>query len=293
MSAAAPDGAGGTAAIIDCAKRAEEVIPRFRSYPKLVSWLVLHAAGLPTVSGMIVTNWNLDVDRTIRTFADRWAARELLVRSDTARETGRSPRGGYVVPLGGIPRDILRLRNDGRVVFLLEPVSPLDDLYSLNFQPDRAWQEWELEIVGPGFDASDLKRGDVTPHERVRLAASGEEVRVLDRVVASAAAQAAGRATRLRKAAALLRCGRDEVEMVLRRRGETMLLDEPVYPRIPEELLALTVRHAMRLRDALVRHALDDQGVTLSMSFVGSSARPVFWDVVWPRNKYPGSVHLP
>jgi hypothetical protein len=243
--------------------------------------------------GVIVTDWDADVADGVRALAARWGACELLVRSDTARETGRSPRGGYVLPLEGIPGDVVRLRDEGRVVFLLEPVSPLDDLYSLNFAPDRTWREWEIEIVGPGFDASDLKRGDVTPHERVLLAVDDEQVQVLQRVVASAAVQAAGRATRLRKAAGLLRCGPDEVEVALRRRGETMLLDEPVYPRIPEELLVLTVRHAMRLRAALLSHALDDRDVTLSMSFVSSNARPVFWDVVWPRNKYPGSVELP
>ena len=55
-----------------------------------------------------------------------------------------------------------------RTVFLLEPKSPFDDLYSLSMRFGD--NEAEVEVVGPGFDASDLKRGDESPHELIRLA---------------------------------------------------------------------------------------------------------------------------
>ena len=48
---------------------------------------------------------------------------------------------------------------------LQEPFSPYNDLYSCNASVRRNSTHATLEVVGPGFDASDLNRGDVTPHE--------------------------------------------------------------------------------------------------------------------------------
>jgi hypothetical protein len=49
---------------------------------------------------------------------------------------------------------------------LLEPVSPYADLYSLSGVtiPDQG--KIVVEVVGPGFDASDILRSDIPPHER-------------------------------------------------------------------------------------------------------------------------------
>jgi hypothetical protein len=275
---------------VDDAQQAAEAVPLFRLYPKLLGWLVLHAAGLPTLPGLIVTEWNPAVARAATRFADRWPSQELLVRSDSPVETGRSPRGGYLVALAELEPEARLLLEKGRAVFLLEPASPFDDAYSISCEPDVTWRHWLLEIVGPGFDASDLKRGDVTPHEQVRLTVEAGEIRVIDRMVASAELQATARAIRLEKIARLLACTPAKVDHKLRQRGETMLLDEATYPPIPLELIEVAVQHAVRLEPELKRHDLSAEPVMLSLSFIGRRARPVFWDVMWPRARYSASI---
>jgi hypothetical protein len=261
----------------------------FREYQKLFSWLLLHVARVPTLEGVIVTAWNPSVAAVVKRFASRWPSQSVLLRSDTRLETGRAPRGGYILGGPELEHDARRLLDMGRVLFLLEPASPLEDLYSLTFEPDAAWREWLVEVVGPGFDASDLKRGDVTPHEQVWLDLKDGEPRVTHRSTASDRVDEADRAIRFEKVARLLAVSVGDVPVELQRREETMLLDYPRYVPISNELLALAVRNALPLARTLRAHELANGGITLSMSFVGRDARPVFWDVVWPKLKYPGN----
>jgi hypothetical protein len=186
------------AAVITGSAEACGALSEFREHQKIFSWLIIHAAELPTLPGILFTRWNDEVSTAVERFAGRWDSGKLLVRSDAPRETGLAPRGGYLVRTEEVQGAIAPLLSAGRAVFLLEPVSPLDDLYSLSLAPEPGWREWLLEIVGAGFDASDLKRGDVTPHETVSLRLVDGNVRVLDRALASPAAQAAARAVKSR-----------------------------------------------------------------------------------------------
>jgi hypothetical protein len=277
--------ASGFAAIHD-AESAGRAIDRFERFPKILSWLVLHSAGLPTLPGVIVSRWDLGVARGIEDFASTLGWDQLLVRSDAAAESGRSPRGGYLIAPEQVETEVRALLDQGRAVFLLEPASPFDDLYSMSMQPDVAWHEWRLEIVGAGFDASDLKRGDATPHEQIRGRLGARGFDVLERVVAKDDVFQATRAIRVAKAARLLHCSPDEVPAELSRLGETLLLDFQTYRPIPYEDVAAIVHHAARVRQVLVGRHLDDRRITISASLLGQTGEPVFWDLVWPGSKY-------
>jgi hypothetical protein len=262
------------------------LISRFRRYPKLLSWLLLHVAELPALPGVIVTRWDGTAAARVERFTARWATRSLLMRSDSAAETGRAPRGGFLVAAADAEREAGALLAQDRVVFFLEPASPFSDLYSANLEPDTAWSDWLIEVVGPGFDASDLKRGDVTPHERLQVALGAGGLSVRNRDLASGGVIAAGRTIRLDKIARMLDVDPAEVEPTLRRRGEVLPVDEQGYRRLPDALLAHALETAVQLRPALAEHALSDERVMLSLSFLAPRARLVFWDVVWPDAKY-------
>jgi len=277
--------ARGFAPIRD-AESARYAIDRFGRFPKLLSWLVLHSAELPTLSGVIVSRWDLDVARGVEEFASALDSNRLLMRSDSSAESGHSPRGGYLIALAQLEAEVRPLLEQGRIVFLLEPSSPFDDLYSMSLQPDLDWQEWQLDVVGSGFDASDLKRGDVTPHEQVRAHLGRNGVMVLERVVAQDDVFRASRAIRLEKAARMLGCSPEDAPTELRELGETMLLDIQTYRPIPDEALIDTIDDAMGLRQELVSRRLDDRHVAISASLLGYAGRRVFWDIVWPRSKY-------
>lgn len=62
------------------------------------------------------------------------------------------------------------LKREGRIAILLEPASPYADQYSLAGVSVPEEQKLIVEVVGPGFDASDILRGDLEAHERWELA---------------------------------------------------------------------------------------------------------------------------
>src|SRR4051794_29314343 len=129
-----PDTAG--LAVIRDAEDARRAITSYRRYPKLLSWLVLRSAGLPALTGVIVMRWNKEVASGIALFASELGSNRLLVRSDSVTESGHAPRGGYVVTLDQLEAVVCGLLDRGRSVFLLEPASPFDDLYSWSLEPD-------------------------------------------------------------------------------------------------------------------------------------------------------------
>lgn len=280
----APEDVGSV--VVESSADAICAIGRFERFPKLLGWLILHAAGLPALPGIVITAWDARVVRDVERYAGHFASTALLLRSDSASETGRSPRGGYLVGLADVEGEARELIDQGRAVFLLEPASPFDDLYSVCLEPDSAWRQWELEVVGAGFDASDLKRGDVTPHERIRAMRDEHGVVLESRVVAADEVQATVRAIRLKKVAAMLKSSPHDVERELRRLGDTMLLENSTYRPIPEAFLATALDLSARLRPELVRRRLRDRGISISLGFLGPDARLVFWDVVWPQSKY-------
>jgi hypothetical protein len=267
----------------DAARRG---IDSFKRYPKVLSWLVLHAAGVPALPGIVFQEWNAQVAGEVYRFAEQWGSGSLLVRSDSASESGLSPRGGYLAHGDGIERESRSLLAQGRAVFLLEPASPFDDLYSANFAPQAEWRDWWLEIVGAGFDASDLKRGDVTPHETVRGCVLSDRVSIMRREVADTATLRAARDIRTAKVARMLGCASSEVEARLSAQEETLLLDSPIYVPMPTTLIDTAIEAALRVRPALRAQGLSDRQVMLSLGFLTRAARLVFWDVVWPSAKY-------
>lgn len=131
-------------------------------YKKLASTLLLKSVGLPTLPGFVVSR--LD-ERTIN-FLSVWAtgmgSTRLSLRFD-------SPRVEDHIRLSSLNPTIEDLKKVSSII--LPPVIGLvlaeNDRYKqghsvlTQFLDDRIW----CDIIGPGFDAGDLTRGNVTPHE--------------------------------------------------------------------------------------------------------------------------------
>jgi hypothetical protein len=261
----------------------------FAQYAKLAGWLMLHAAQVPALEGVVVTAWDAAAESTVGRAAAAWGTSAVLVRSDTQSETAASARGGFVVGLSQVADVARSWLKAGNALFLLEPASPYDDLYSVNFAPDPSWTTWNLEVVGPGFDAGDLKRGDVTPHERVTASIAGDIVTLSHRQLATAVALSASREIRRRKIATMLACEVDEVDEARAQRTETLFVTRWPYRPIPASLIGDIVQLATRIRPILVQHGYADEGVILSASVLNDDSRLVFWDVMWPHLRFTGS----
>jgi hypothetical protein len=275
---------------------ASRALVRFSDYPKLTSWLLMHAASVPALKGLVIDVWAPSAVQAIHAFASQLDADALLVRSDRRGETGRSPRGGYVVALRDLAGEVRWFLDQGRVVFLLEPRSPFDDLYSLTMALRTDSDRWLVEVAGPGFDASDLKRGDITPHETLEATPTGASFALSRERCASQAEYERSLMTRFGKVARLLGRPSEQwqsaapeagaVAAELTRRRETLLLEARTYQQIPEALVHAALTHAARLQRTMSSYGLPNTGIAVSMSYLGRQADPVFWDVVWPSRKY-------
>jgi hypothetical protein len=124
---------------------------------------------LPVLSGVVVTDWSLVSARAVRRFCRRHQFSELLLRIDKRDDRWTRRRGGYLISLSQVPSIVKELRKEGRIAVLLEPASPYADQYSMAGITIPEQRKIIVEVVGPGFDASDILRGDIQAHERWEL----------------------------------------------------------------------------------------------------------------------------
>lgn len=131
--------------------------------------LWMHALGIPVLSGVVAERWSKESKAAVDSFCRKGRFSELLLRIDKRNERWSRRRGGYLIALDEVPTVVKDLRKENRITILLEPASPYEDQYSLAgiTAPER--RKMIVEVVGPGFDASDILRGDIQPHERWEL----------------------------------------------------------------------------------------------------------------------------
>jgi hypothetical protein len=133
---------------------------------KTTSMLWMHALGLPVLSGVVVSDWSKASANAVRRFSRQCRFSRFLLRIDKRDQRWTRRRGGYLLTLADVPAMIKELRREGMIAALLEPASPYADQYSLAGVTAPDQEKLIIEVVGPGFDASDLLRGDLQAHER-------------------------------------------------------------------------------------------------------------------------------
>lgn len=275
----------------ESAARAAETFPQYR---KLRSWLALFELGLPTLRGVIINDWSERSQEAVNAFLSIVGVDRLTLRSDSAGEGGNYPPGGNTVASSVLAGAVQRYLSLGRILFLLEPRSRFNDLYSIAVgffaQMSRV-----IEAVGPGFDMSDLNRGDASPHEWWECARLGSgNWRTINhgRIAESEYRDAwTHRRDKVARLAGLIDDGepngpagvrRDQVFEWLLRRDETLLFDHRVrYPPLPEPLFDTVLEHTHDLPARLGRIDCPAGNFVVSMSFFGRQAAPIYWDVAW------------
>ena len=270
-------------------------------YPKVASIFELLHMGLPTLSGLILGSWNEEVASRVSDYILSRGWSQVVVRSDTRFESRDSPRGGYLCAIPDLGNVIGPLISLGRVAILLEPINRYQNQYGLNLMIVAGSGNALLEIVGPGFDVSDLNRGEITPHERISLGVHNNRVtpRVLHRDIVTPADYSASVTHRLAK------IGREalhrQVNSLRQQRGGKLeeigqdflqtngfsRLDQSKYAPLPEAYLLRLLSYIRRLPSDLPVGGPDAHYV-VSVSIIGEgkSGRYIFWDVVRSRRKY-------
>jgi hypothetical protein len=134
---------------------------------KTLSLLIAGSAGIPVPPFLLLLNENAEA---LTSFAGQWST-PLMLRVDYGRLPARKPIGGVAVhrieTMGRLCQFILA---QGCYPLIHPDIDRFSDVYSCGVILTLKDLDAELEFVGEGFDAGDLRRGTSVPHEKMRLA---------------------------------------------------------------------------------------------------------------------------
>jgi hypothetical protein len=272
---------------------------------KSSSLLWMQCNDLPVLSGLILGGWTQAIEEAVNRFCREKQTSEFLVRIEKPRQRWTRRRGGYLIPKERARSLVEDLASEGMITIFLEPASPHMDLFSLTSVCDLATAKVDLEVVGHGFDASDILRADTTPHERFELwfdermlrAGNATGLRVKrtflierERYQESVQRRLTKIGARLRNpsfpddlmgasaSASSLRELAEEAVRYLRGHGQTTLLDHvDEYEPIPAGLLDMFLNQFAGLVQRIRTRDLQWRTFSVASSFV-SPDRLVLWD---------------
>ena len=272
-----------------------------KGFWKLWSSCLLASCGLQVPRGYIVSRPPVDRAGLLGGLGSTTA----LIRHDKRLESPPHPRGGFLVGEDMLQETVQFFFDLDRIVAVYEPADPLLNLYNMSvlFESDR---EATVEVVGPGFDASDLQRGDLSPHEAfsVRISPGGtvSDLKLVSRVDQAAYQESvAQRKDKIRKklesapSPDLARRIRenlgfpDDLEAHLRQIGSP-LCEFQNYQPISQDLIQDTISKIFSL--GVIERYLTLTGadfpLVFSSSLVNRGEKQVFWDIVSPKLKFEG-----
>ncbi len=269
------------------------------------SLLWMQANDFPALSGLIVSGWTQSSNEALSVFCQEKSTSELLVRIEKPGQRWTRRRGGYTIASEEAHSLVEELTSEGLITILLEPASPHMDIFSLTSVCDLRSGKVDVEVVGHGFDASDILRGDITPHERFELSfddtplRSGSATRLpmrrtylveRERYRESVRRRLAKIGARLRNpsfpddlmgmrgSASLQEELAEEAMRYLRTRGQTALLDHAdEYEPIAPGLLNIFLNRLGELFQRMRRRRVQWQVFSVAGSFL-SRDRLVIWD---------------
>lgn len=144
-------------------------------YPKWNSLCALRLLGMPVLDSAFIPPLSEapEIAASINALLRRSGSDRVMMRSDGGRETKIYHRGGnsYQLPEATIQAEMLS--RQGRAVIFFEPTNRFDNRFSINIIHDVNGICF-AEILGGGYDASDLNRGGVLPAVVVRLKMNSE-----------------------------------------------------------------------------------------------------------------------
>lgn len=264
---------------------------------KASSLIWMQSSGLSVLPGVILSGWTKGAELAVAQFSRERRFAEFLIRIEKPKQRWTNQRGGYLVPISSVPSLVEELGQQDVLTLLLEPAGPYSDLYSLTAVCDLYTGATDLEIVGPGFDASDILRGDITPHERFHFTAgSGTKPRVTRTYLVESNAYRASVQRRLIKIGTSIRnpslprevTGIRKEELAeealqrLRKTGQNLLLDHlDRYEPVPAGLLSQFLHELQRLLYAVRSAPVPWKTLSAAGSFL-SEARLVMWDFFAP-----------
>jgi hypothetical protein len=260
---------------------------------------------LRTLSGIIVTRSYPDILSDLYHFLEETGSTVSLVRHDKRAEAPPYPRGGFLVGESLLQDTIHFFFALDRIVAVYEKADPLLNMYNMNilFASDR---ELWVEVLGPGFDASDLQRGDISPHETFSVLLSASETIAKVTLVRRVDQTAYEESVRSRKDKITKKLESAPTNELARKIREDLgipndleaylkAIDSPLchfqnYQPVSVSLLRETVKTIIK-SNVLARYTESTGAkfpINFSTSQVNRGSKLVFWDIVSPSLKFEG-----
>lgn len=133
-------------------------------FPKWSTLCLLKALDLPTLDAVAIPPFTSPsvIRNAANKFRNERSLNRLLVRSDGGPEVVQYYRGGNSFSLKGAVSKSVDLAKEGRMVILTEPTDRFSNLLTVSVLL-RIDGTFSIDILGPGYDASDLNRGGIVP----------------------------------------------------------------------------------------------------------------------------------
>ena len=268
------------------------------AFPKWATLCCLKLAGLPVLDAGLIPPEKADeedVKQCVDAFADRLGIDRVLIRSDGGVETGSYFRGGSSLDPADAVDVCVELIRTGRAVVLMEPTNRFTNRFSANVCLDQhgpmGGHSVTFDILGGGYNASDMNRGGILPQYVIRYDVEDWDELATPRLWSMSASRYLSAEDEDRRRGRRMELARQELEVSGVPVGSRDFEDglaavartlESAHTDVPDSLLMTLCGHAR----AIVATALGAwQRLCASMSIL-DDGRMVFWDIVDGANKY-------
>lgn len=237
------------------------------SWEKIYTNMMLSKMGCPVYKSAVVMPQETINEDLVDRLADYFGTDEIMVRYQYITPNHRPVQTGNQYKL--VPEALAEIQTADTVLWITEPINRLENEYGINlhFVSDQC----TIEIVGKGFDASDLTRGRISPQQiiitnlPIQMGAYNEWWKFIKIAFQSKAGYQASKKRRIQK---------------LTEMGYTVSdnIFQPNYKPLPlekiEELLSYisSIHRSMRINDYCVASSV-------------YKGKFVFWDIQTAKNK--------
>lgn len=136
-------------------------------YEKIQTYQKLSDIGLPILKSVILPYNELDkIGKKEESLIKRHLGSNVcMIRYIYKTTCCRVKNGGKLIPI--LSSAIYNEKELNADLWLLEPSDRNDNLYCFNISLNHTLDNLHIEILGEGFDVSDLNKGKISPHEYI------------------------------------------------------------------------------------------------------------------------------
>ncbi len=136
-------------------------------YEKLKTYVLLKNAGLPVLNSVVITSDDLNIWNDENKIKKILQSSTGMIRYLYTVPTHNVENGGEII---SIDRDIIKSKFKANAdLWILEACKREENLFCFNSFIDKTQQNLKIEVLGRGFDVSDLNKGRISPHEIITM----------------------------------------------------------------------------------------------------------------------------